>query len=1537
MTRQKRKQEGRIRRFLAMLLACTMIFQQSYAVFATEGETDPAVLSVQAEADAAAQAAAEEAARQQAEEAEAARIAAEQEAARQAQEAEAARIAAEQEAARIAAEEEAARKAAEEAAKNAGETTNTPAPDAGAQTVNPEQKESAKEEKSTGKDQGSAPAAKETEKKTEKTPGETKPAKTEDVNNSNGLISDGDAHSADGENPQDAIPEEKTETGTEGEDAITTDEVVETNTTETPAEVSTEVMESETEESESESESETETEAVIDKYEYDDAKVHVVATLSKASQIPDDAELVVREVTPTSNEYNYDAYMEALNDATVKEYDQSSALLYDIAFIGPEKDAEGNPTGKMIEYQPEKGTVNISVTLKQSQISNEIGAESQQDVDVLHLPLNEDVKEATETTADATNISASDISVEEVKNQDVNLAGSTDEVSFDAKDFSVFAFTVDFYYGDYEYHPEGMGTYALTDILNALKIEVPEGQSIISASLKLVEKIGEAGEDDLVLFQDENNVWMLKSNAAFDDWYELTIGVGSTEYTIKVTDALDYLVKVVFQDESGNVLDNSQITVDENKWKIVVDAWGERDSNDYITAENNKVYAVSVDNGAFNDAKAKGVFYQGQYSRVTVTDGKEIGKYIISVDNNYNGSDANAQIVFRPQPLHSVKTEFYDIDGLDISDKLINNPEIPADYYILVGTEDSSFEYYAPLSGGTLTFRDSDNNVISDLTALRSFKLVKYSGDAEVSLSALVANDGKTQEISDGGTVGDYILKFKPTKDTVTSNYEYIYKFEKKDVYKVTLNFIDNITDENPVVPGEGGTEPITDITYVGAHVRDEEGKVIGYTVKRMPTNASSNTVSFDTVKIFRNGSHSDVDVISFADAKRGNYYLNDVAIKHYTGTQQNSNDPTYDDFIGSEWSTDASDGYTFAGRQYLPDGNTNASKDSTGCIVTQRVADPTEYYVKVDCGDAPLSVPNGYKLYAKVSVNNGNRFGYVELTEGEGNTLIGQVTKWYNSNDTEADKQSISGHENNITAKLHVVPSTTTITRPSQLTEAYPANVIEVGSVIQTHKVVSYPSITKNYDPTTDPEHPDDPQREIEETPGVKTVFKDIIYLSYIDDSFDGYSLEYILNGYNVVALDGNFEMKNHTVGGVLVNGNVNRYAGSASMGDGINLKKDSFIQGVYTEINGHSTAAFHGQNKAGGDFNVYLGEGNTVIGEIVNGEDYGGDKFNKAGYVAINDNFVNWDTLTQVINSGCNELKDDTRVPKEDEYTTIDGQTTINVALGDHITIDSSNVKVNIVVPEGYDLTGNVPATVITDLSGGTISPKRITVNGVVPNTDDNGEGMSFVWNYPNATKVNIMTDQTPFFGHVLAPNAEIFVEGGNYSGCLVGKSVESAGEGHNFPYHSGKLIPDGTGFHAGKTLNGSTPPAGKIFYFELHELDQSDGTWKLKQSVANSGGDVDFDKIEYKVDGVHYYRISEYQFCSDSTINLDPALFLVKVEVRSNLVGDTNTITTTKTYYKLEDRSSNYVKSETVNNTQIYTIDENVEGIESMRRER
>ena len=265
--------------------------------------------------------------------------------------------------------------------------------------------------------------------------------------------------------------------------------------TEYPYETETEF--SDETEPETENVEETETEATKRDYYFDDGRIYVHAELEEASQVPDDAKLVVTELTPASSGYNYDAYMGALNDATAKEYDESSTLLYDIAFIGPERDENGEETGNKIEYQPAEGTVHIEVTMKRSQLS-EMAAEQapeaqtpeaqtsdvkvEQTVEVLHLPLNESVKEATETTADATNISASDINVEQVS-ADVNLAGGTDNLNFSASSFSVFAFKVDFYYGDLEYHVDGGGTYPLTEILKNLNITRGDGQTVSNGDI----------------------------------------------------------------------------------------------------------------------------------------------------------------------------------------------------------------------------------------------------------------------------------------------------------------------------------------------------------------------------------------------------------------------------------------------------------------------------------------------------------------------------------------------------------------------------------------------------------------------------------------------------------------------------------------------------------------------------------------------------------------------------------------------------------------------------------------------------------------------------------------------------------------------------------------------------------------------------------------------------------------------------------------------------------------------------------------------
>ena len=106
-------------------------------------------------------------------------------------------------------------------------------------------------------------------------------------------------------------------------------------------------------------------------YSYEDDLVSVTATLDDPKAVPDNAEFRVTPVTKDSTDYNYDAYMNALNDDaaassdsdTEKQYTDENTLLYDMAFIYPveEKDEYGNVTQKEVEVQPAEGAVKISV------------------------------------------------------------------------------------------------------------------------------------------------------------------------------------------------------------------------------------------------------------------------------------------------------------------------------------------------------------------------------------------------------------------------------------------------------------------------------------------------------------------------------------------------------------------------------------------------------------------------------------------------------------------------------------------------------------------------------------------------------------------------------------------------------------------------------------------------------------------------------------------------------------------------------------------------------------------------------------------------------------------------------------------------------------------------------------------------------------------------------------------------------------------------------------------------------------------------
>lgn len=180
-------------------------------------------------------------------------------------------------------------------------------------------------------------------------------------------------------------------------------------------------------------------------YTYEDSEISVTATLQHANAIPDDAEFVVTKITPETSGYNYDAYMQAANDnaaildpehAETEEevFTEENTMLFDIAFMCADEN------GNMVEYQPAEGMVKIVIDFKANQLSSDsegIDAEESAEVIIAHLPLSEAVQESVDSTAEATNISASDIIVEPVSNQS---SADGEEVEFNLSDFSVILY-----------------------------------------------------------------------------------------------------------------------------------------------------------------------------------------------------------------------------------------------------------------------------------------------------------------------------------------------------------------------------------------------------------------------------------------------------------------------------------------------------------------------------------------------------------------------------------------------------------------------------------------------------------------------------------------------------------------------------------------------------------------------------------------------------------------------------------------------------------------------------------------------------------------------------------------------------------------------------------------------------------------------------------------------------------------------------------------------------------------------------------------
>lgn len=192
------------------------------------------------------------------------------------------------------------------------------------------------------------------------------------------------------------------------------------------------------------------------KFTYDDENVIVTAVLQNANAIPEDAVLKATRITEGDV---FDSYIEALNAAEEDEEEDriehtaENTLLYDIAFIVTEKDDSGKEIE--VEYEPAEGSVKITIEFKNNQLSD-IGISSVEDIEVSHMILSDEAKEAAATTLEASETAdASDITIEEITADSVEADSQSDAneiVEFVAESFSVYAITISKYgaYAEYK-------------------------------------------------------------------------------------------------------------------------------------------------------------------------------------------------------------------------------------------------------------------------------------------------------------------------------------------------------------------------------------------------------------------------------------------------------------------------------------------------------------------------------------------------------------------------------------------------------------------------------------------------------------------------------------------------------------------------------------------------------------------------------------------------------------------------------------------------------------------------------------------------------------------------------------------------------------------------------------------------------------------------------------------------------------------------------------------------------------------------------
>ena len=311
-----------------------------------------------------------------------------------------------------------------------------------------------------------------------------------------------------------------------------------------------------------------------------------------------------------------------------------------------------------------------------------------------------------------------------------------------------------------------------------------------------------------------------------------------------------------------------------------------------------------------------------------------------------------------------------------------------------------------------------------------------------------------------------------------------------------------------------------------------------------------------------------------------------------------------------------------------------------------------------------------------------------------------------------------------------------------------------------------------------------------------------------------------------------GDAHVGNHTNGGILVGGNFEK-TGTGNYAQ--NSPVSSYVAGKVDTWN-----SYGGDSSAENTTHpLYVGASKnkvTVSFENDSSSSYryklnerDGSPKNSAHILEANYSYADFTKISQVATTTLDVYRKKAQPAVKNES----GKIVIQAGSNVFISADLLNGNPNI------DIVGTSSNNTIITVQGDTAVISQELIDGQQPATVENSQsGTSIVWYFPEATSVSLPTQN--WMGHVVAPKGTITQGSGNYSGTLLGQSINIGSEGHCYPYR-------GTGFEtaAGLALKVTKKLSGKELVggeFSFKVYDESGNPVKVDNSEVTGTNAAD-----------------------------------------------------------------------------------------------